>query len=94
MLSAFWKADNDPRPFEALRQTRAWARGETTVGDARQAAVAAFAAARDSKDSAAAAATRAAGHAAGTAHMADHCLSAATYAVKAAEQGGINTEQE
>ena len=94
VLSALRKADNDQRPFDALRQARAWNRGENSVGDARQAAVAAHAAARESKDAAATAAARSAGHAAGTAHMADHCLGAAAYALKAAEQGGINTEQE
>lgn len=94
VLSALWKSDKDQRPLDALRQARAWARGEISVGDARKAAVAAHAAARESKDAAATAAARATGHAAGTAHMADHCLGAAAYALKAAEQGGINTEQE
>ena len=94
VLSAFWKADNDQRTFDALRQARAWAKGEISVGDARRAAVAAHAAARESKDAAATAAARAAGHAAGTAHMADHCLRAAGYSLKAAEHGGMNTEQE
>lgn len=94
VLVALWKADNDRRPFEAIRQARAWAGGEISVGDARQAAVAAHAAAREAKDPAAIAAARAAGHAAATAHMADHCLGAAGYALKAAQLGGIGTEQE
>ena len=94
VLSALWKADTDRRPLDALRLARAWARGEISVGDARRAAVAAHAAARECNDAAATAAARAAGHAAGTAHMADHCLGAAAYALKAAEQGGINPEQE
>jgi len=94
VLSALWKADNDQRPFDALRQARAWARGEISVGDARHSAVAAHAAARESKDAAATAAARAAGHAAATAHMADHCLGAAAYALEAAEEGGFNTELE
>ncbi|MFH1352184.1 MAG: putative immunity protein [bacterium] len=93
-LSAFWTADNDQRPFYAVQQARAWARGEISVGDARQAAVAAHAAARASKAAAALAAARAAGHAAATAHMADHCLGAAAYALKAADKGGMNTAQE
>ena len=94
VLSALWKADNDQRPFDALRQAMAWARGEISVGDARQAAVAAHTAARESKDAAATYAARAAGHAAATAHMADHCLRAAAYALKAAKEGEINTDLE
>ena len=94
VLSALWNSDNDQRPFDALRQARAWAKGEISVGDARKAAVVAHAAARESKDAAATAAARAAGHAVGTAHMPAHCLVSATYALKAAELGGINTEQE
>jgi hypothetical protein len=67
-------SSNDQRPFDALRQAKAWARGEISVGDARRASAAA--------------------HAAATAHMADHCSGAAAYALRAAELGGINTEQE
>lgn len=80
--------------FEAIRQARAWAKGEVSVGNARKAAIAAHRAARDSDDAAITAAIRAAGHAAATVHMADHCLSAAGYAIRAAELGGINAEAE
>ncbi len=94
VLSFLWKADNDQRPFDAILQARAWARGEISVGDAQQAAIAAHAAARESEDNAATAAARAAGHAAGTAHMADHCLGAASYALKAVEFGEFNPKLE
>ena len=40
------------------------------------------------------AAARAAGHAAATAHMADHCLEAADYALKAAAQARMDVERE
>ncbi len=93
-VSVFWTTDSDKRPFDAIRQARAWAGGEVSVGDARKAATAAHAAAREEKSAAAIAAARAAGHAAGTAHMADHCLGAARYALKAAELGGISSENE
>ncbi len=94
VLRVVWKNASDQRPVDALRQARAWARGQISVGASRAAAVAAHAAARASKDAAATAAARAAGHAVATAHMADHCLGAAAYALKAAEQGGINRERE
>ena len=74
VLSTVWKDDNDQRPLDAIRQARAWARGEFSAGEARKAAVAAHAAARESQDDAATAAARAAGHAVATAHMADHSL--------------------
>jgi hypothetical protein len=78
------KYPDDGRPREALDAARAWARGEIRVGEARAAAVATHAAARDADDAAARAAARAAGHAAGTAHMAGHAVHAAAYAAKAA----------
>jgi hypothetical protein len=72
----------DDRPLQAIEQARAWARGEISMGQARQAAYAAHAAAREASGAAREAA-RAAGHAAATAHMADHELGAAAYAIRA-----------
>lgn len=99
-LLALWAADcaehvlplfalqgDDARPSLAVSVARAWARGELSVGHARSAAAAAHAAAREVRDGAAIAAARAAAHAAATAHMADHSLSAAHYALKAAQAG-------
>ena len=94
VLATLWNNDKDQRPFDAVRQARAWTSGEISVGDARKAAVSAHAAARETQDSPATAAARAAGHAAAVAHMADHCLGAAWYALKAAERGGMNRELE
>ena len=91
---ALWAADcaervlplfdlpGDSRPADAIAAARAWAAGEITMMDAREHAYAAHAAARDAGGSAAFAA-RAAGHAVATAHMADHELGAAFYALKA-----------
>jgi hypothetical protein len=73
----------DGRPGRAIETARAWAGGEASVGEAREAASEAHAAARSTSDPAAQAAARAAGHAAATAHMADHELGAAAYAIKA-----------
>lgn len=93
-LLALWAADcaehvlplfqhpDDPRPAQAITLARAWARGEIRVGTARQASVAAHAAARDSTGAAQHVA-RACGHAVATAHMADHAPGAAVYALKA-----------
>src|SRR5581483_2709907 len=77
------KYPEDDRPGRAIETARAWARGEASVGEARAAACAAHAAARIASDAAAREAARAAGHAVATAHMADHELGAAAYAIKA-----------
>jgi len=77
---------HDDRPGHAIEQARAWSRGETSMTEARQAAVAAHAAAR-AASGAAREAARAAGHAAATAHMADHELGAAAYAIRAVRMG-------
>jgi hypothetical protein len=72
----------DERPRRAIEQAHAWARGEITMTQARTAAYAAHAAAREASGSAKEAA-RAAGHAVAVAHMADHELGAAAYAIRA-----------
>ena len=87
------KRPGDGRPARAIGQARAWARGEITMTQAREAAYAAHEAARETTGSASLAA-RAAGHAAATAHMADHELGASAYAIKSvlgasAGEGGI-----
>ena len=74
---------DDDRPRKAIEVGRACVRGNISVSEARTAAFAAHAAARDANDAPARAAARAAGHAAATAHVADHALHAAAYAVKA-----------
>jgi hypothetical protein len=72
----------DDRPRRAIELARAWARGEITMTQARAAAFAAHDAAREAS-SAAKEAARAAGHAVSVAHMADHELGAAAYAIRA-----------
>ena len=95
-LLAVWSADcaarvlqlfeserpDDARPRAAVDQAYAWARGEITITQAREAAYAAHDAARDASGAAREAA-RAAGHAVATAHMADHELGGAAYAIRA-----------
>ena len=77
------KYPKDTRPQQAIEAARAWTRNEIKVGQARTAAFATHAAARETDDIAACAAARAAGHAAATAHMAGHAIHAANYALKA-----------
>jgi hypothetical protein len=95
-LLAIWSADcaarvlelferdhpGDGRPRTAVDQAYAWARGEITMTQAREAAYAAHDAAR-AATGAAREAARAAGHAVATAHMADHELGGAAYAIRA-----------
>ena len=92
VLSLFEAGRSDDRPRRAIETARAWARGEVSVGDARKAAVRAHAAARETRNKSATAAARAAGHAVATAHMADHCLGTAFYALRAVEASGAPGE--
>ena len=73
---------DDDRPRHAIEQAYAWSRGEISMTQAREAAYAAHDAAKAAAGAAHDAA-RAAGHAVATAHMADHELGAAAYAIRA-----------
>ena len=84
---------SDPRPRQAIEQTRAWARGEIKMSQARAAAGHAQAAARD-LSGAARHAAYAAGQAAAVAHVAAHELGAAAYAIKAARAAAPRCESE
>src|SRR5438552_16704134 len=77
---------SDPRPRQAIEQTRAWARGEIKMSQSRESAGHAQAAARQLSGPARHAAF-AAGQAAAVAHVAAHELGAAAYAIKAARAG-------
>ena len=73
----------DDRPRQAIDLARLWSRNQISMTQARQAAYAAHQAAKMASGAGREAA-RAAGHAAATAHMADHELGAAAYAIRAA----------
>lgn len=78
------EAPDDDRPRDAIARTRAFAQGElSAAGEIRRRFVAGRAA-HAVNSPAAVAAARAAGQAAGVAHMGAHSLGAAAYAVKAA----------
>jgi hypothetical protein len=90
----FFGEPPDDRLLEALQTARAWAKGEIPVGQAQKASVQAHAAARESEKPAAIAVARAVGQAVATAHMADHSLGAALYALKAVKAVGKSVDDE
>lgn len=83
---------DDSRPEDAIGTARQWAAGKVAMMVAREHAFAAHAAAR-SAGGAASDAARAAGHAVATAHMADHELGAAFYALKALRKAHPDDEE-
>jgi hypothetical protein len=84
----------DHRLRHALTVARSWTQGRASVGDARQASLGAIAVANESTAPTAAAVARSVGHAVATAHMADHSLGAALYALKAVKSAGKPTDAE
>ena len=72
----------DTRLTQALNVAIQWKLGNASVGDARKASVGAIAVARS------------VGHAVATAHMADHSLGAALYALKATKNAGRSIYEE
>ena len=84
---------DDTRPRRAIEQAYAWARGEITMTQAREAAYAAHAAAREA-GGAAREAARAAGHAVAVAHMADHELGGSAYGIRAVRAAAVEEERE
>ncbi len=84
----------DERLIVALNVAKAWIEGKAAVGDARKAAVAAHASAREAQNPVAVAVARAVGQAVATSHMADHSLGTAWYALKAAKAADKSIEEE
>jgi hypothetical protein len=84
----------DERLIHALRVARAWTQGNASVGDAMKASAAAHAVARASSNPPAHAVARSVGQAVATAHMADHSLGAAWYALKAVKSAGQSPDAE
>ncbi len=71
-----------------------WEKGNASVGDARKASLGAIAVANESSNPTAIAVARSVGHAVATAHMADHSLGAALYALKAVKNAGKSIDAE
>jgi hypothetical protein len=84
----------DKRLTHALIMAKEWEIGNASVGDARNASLEAIAVANESTSPTAIAVARAVGHAVATAHMADHSLRAAEYALKAIKEAGKSVETE
>src|SRR5512140_1313712 len=78
----------DERLINALLIVKEWAGGNAKVGDAMKASVSSHAVARESVNPILIAIARSIGHAVATAHMADHSLGAAIYALKAVKFAG------
>jgi hypothetical protein len=84
----------DDRLIHALFVAEKWENGRATTGNAMKSSVGAHAAARESSDPVMIAVARSAGHAVATAHMADHSLGAALYALKAVKNAGKSVDEE
>ena len=84
----------DERLKNALLIAKEWAKGNASTGDAMKASAAAHAVARESSHPTSMAVARSVGHAVATAHMADHALGAAWYALKAVKHAGTSSEAE
>ena len=84
----------DKRLMNALYVAKEWEKEKVTVGEARNASVSAHAVARESSNPIVIAVARSIGHAVATAHMADHSLGAALYALKAVKNAGLSVDAE
>ena len=80
--------------IHALYVAKEWEKEKVTVGEARNASVSAHAVARESSNPIVIAVARSIGHAVATAHMADHSLGAALYALKAVKNAGKSVDAE
>ena len=84
----------DEQLKNALCVAKEWKQGISSVGDARKAAVGAHMVAREASNPRAIAVARSVGHAVATAHIADHSLGAAWYALKAVKNAGRSIDAE
>lgn len=84
----------DKRLINALYVAKEWEKEKVTVGEARKASVSAHAVARESSNPVIIAVARSIGHTVATAHMADHSLGAALYALKAVKNAGKSVDAE
>jgi hypothetical protein len=80
--------DVDKQLLHALRVAKEWENGNLGVGEAMKASVTAHTVAKESEDPISIAIARSVGHAVATAHMADHSLGAALFALKALKLAG------
>jgi len=84
----------DKRLINALFIAKEWEKENVTVGEARTASLGAIAVANESSNPIITAVARSIGYAVATAHMADHSIGAAEYALKAVKFSGKSIEEE
>jgi hypothetical protein len=84
----------DERLANAIKIAYDWTKDIASVGDARNASFDAIAVANELTDPIKIAFARSVGHAVATAHMADHSLRAAEYALKAVKFANKSSENE
>ncbi len=84
----------DERLIEALFVAREWENGNVATSVAMKASLSAHAAARESSSPTSKAVSRSVGQAVATAHMADHSMGAALYALKAVKLAGKPIDRE
>lgn len=84
----------DSQILQTLALAKDWESGNLSVAEARKASVSIHEIARTASDPIAAAIARSCGHTIATAHMADHCIPAAEYALQAVQLSGLSVEAE
>ncbi len=84
----------DPRLLNALKVANDWKEGNASVGDARYASVDAIRVANEASNMVQTMVARSVGHAVATAHMADHSIVAAWYALKAVKNADKSVDNE
>ncbi len=86
--------DIDGRLIDALNIAKEWENNNASTGEAMKASLNAHAAARETTDTVLKALARSVGQTVATAHMADHSLGGAFYALKAIKFAKMNVEEE
>lgn len=84
----------DVRLKNAIEIARDWMKGNASVGEARNASLGAISVANEVSGPTSIAVARSVGHAVATAHMADHSIGAALYALKAVKSSGDSVDAE
>ncbi|MFN4151335.1 MAG: putative immunity protein [Candidatus Sericytochromatia bacterium] len=84
----------DERIIHALDIAKKWEKGEVSVGEARKSSVRILELARELSNPTSIAVARSVGHTVATAHMADHSLGGALYALKAIKSLGQSIDDE
>jgi hypothetical protein len=86
--------DIDKRLIYALNVAKEWEKGNVKTGEAVKASLGAHAVAGESSNPVSGAIARSVGHTVATAHMADHSIGGALYALKAVKFAGNSVNEE